>query len=539
VLKKFLWISSFLFIFIIYKILINYFALSSIGAVSITARTTTPGTFSVYYQKGVINKKYRENKRIDSVEFKAGERETAVIYFNNRLVNKVRFDLIQGPNVIWIYQIKIDSFFGSPIVFTPEEIITAFAPNNDVQMTNTGKAVELTVSKGDPYIELIKPIRFSQNFIGNIVPFCLALITVLLIKNVTFLNIYAFKDVINKKPSKTNNIVALDGLRGFAAILVLADHSRLACFQGVGAIGVWIFFCLSGFLLAIPFVHEPSKIMSWAYVQQYFLRRIRRIVPMYYFLLIITFLFTGHYDSFFRHIFFLQGNGHLWSVPQEMYFYMVLPLVLLLNFLLFRKWAATTILATLVLTLIFNHSHLLNNIWYYGNFKKLYPLIGYFLSGVCISYFYYSKYFDIFKKHGKLIANTLGLIIFAIILGSSNLVLEHIFHKGVNYTWVYPNYFSYLASLLLVCILLDKSSYIARIMSSYLLRAVGVVGFSFYLIHPNVLDLVNGISKNYFNVLPNKLLLFVIAAILTYFFSALTYSLIERPFLFKDIQKKG
>jgi len=536
-LRKILWISSFLLVFVLYKILINYLAFSSIGAISLTAVTNKPGRLSVYYQKGLMNLEYKEKYRLDSVEFEAGKKETAIIYFRNRVVNKIRLDLIQGPNVMWIERIKIVSFFGSPIVFTPEEIITNFSPN-DVQMTNEGEAVKLTVAEGDPYLELIKPIKFSQKFIGNVVPFFLALITILVLKNVTFASIYAFEDVLNKKPSTTENIAALDGLRGFAAILVLADHSGLPYSNGLGAIGVWIFFSLSGLLLAIPFVHEPSKIISWVYVQQYFLRRIRRILPMYYFILLVTFLFRGHYDNFFRHLCFLQGDGIFWSIPQEMYFYMVLPLVLFLNHLLFKERIGIIILMTLVLALVFNHSSILDNIWFYGNGKKMYPLTGFFLTGVCMSYFYYSNYFKFFKKYGKLIANTIGLVIFIIILSSSDGLLEHVFHKGLNYTWSHSNFYSYLSSLFLVCILLDKDSCIARIMSSHLLRAVGIVGFSFYLIHPSVLDLVNGICGHYLNVSPNKVLVFMLALIVTYLFSALTYSLIERPFLFKKIQQK-
>ena len=63
------------------------------------------------------------------------------------------------------------------------------------------------------------------------------------------------------------------------------------------------------------------------------------------------------------------------------------------------------------------------------------------------------------------------------------------------------------------------------------LRAVGIVGFSFYLLHPQVISVVRGLSTYFTSYYPTGIILFLTSGIVTYLLSVFTYSYIERPFI--------
>jgi peptidoglycan/LPS O-acetylase OafA/YrhL len=91
----------------------------------------------------------------------------------------------------------------------------------------------------------------------------------------------------------SKRIPELDGLRGLAIFLVILCHyigdsphgprhtwsSRLASFLGQGAVGVDLFFVLSGFLIGGILLGSRT---SPRYYQTFYLRRFHRIIPLYY-----------------------------------------------------------------------------------------------------------------------------------------------------------------------------------------------------------------------------------------------------------------
>jgi peptidoglycan/LPS O-acetylase OafA/YrhL len=153
---------------------------------------------------------------------------------------------------------------------------------------------------------------------------------------------------------------ALDGLRGLAALMVVAFHSAghyvltntfdKAYQRGTSLlwIGVDLFFVLSGFL--ITNILLDSKHFS-NYLRVFYGRRIVRIFPLYYtFLAIIYFLlpalgshlpkdltdvqawlwtYTANINLAFHG--WPNGNiGHLWTLAIEEQFYLLWPLIVLL-----------------------------------------------------------------------------------------------------------------------------------------------------------------------------------------------------------------
>ncbi len=142
--------------------------------------------------------------------------------------------------------------------------------------------VAVTSSGNDPYLfcreRLFEP-RYLQSFAFALVFAVLAGILVSSQRSLPGTG----HELPERPPSAAENsgrLDALDGLRGVAALMVVADHTW-GWFRGVGASGVWIFFALSGFLLARPFIDNPRRVLSFAYMAGYFRRRFMRNVWLF------------------------------------------------------------------------------------------------------------------------------------------------------------------------------------------------------------------------------------------------------------------
>lgn len=132
------------------------------------------------------------------------------------------------------------------------------------------------------------------------------------------------------------HIVSLDGLRGFAALAVLVAHAGSEGFltlnhtQGLGKIGVALFYTLSGFLMGHLYLDRP-----WTGQERrnYMVARFARILPLFYvavFFEAVLLFATGFSVYGFQtlvhialNLGFIRGNGVLWSVPVEVQFYLL------------------------------------------------------------------------------------------------------------------------------------------------------------------------------------------------------------------------
>jgi peptidoglycan/LPS O-acetylase OafA/YrhL len=135
---------------------------------------------------------------------------------------------------------------------------------------------------------------------------------------------------------------ALDGLRGVAVLMVFLSHSsgfnqRLLPwlnFRYFGHLGVYLFFVLSGFMLAYGLLGRRGISLGGFYG-----RRFLRIAPLYY--LVVTGVFaiqlisgqpgfchllvSGGWWGYFRHLVFMQGDSVFWTIAVEFQFYIILP----------------------------------------------------------------------------------------------------------------------------------------------------------------------------------------------------------------------
>lgn len=112
----------------------------------------------------------------------------------------------------------------------------------------------------------------------------------------------------------------IDGLRAIAVLLVILFHADFSLFSG-GYIGVDVFFVLSGFL--ITYTINQEMLENRFSFQQFYLRRIRRIIPVLVFVLLAFtipayfILFADHFEIYGRtilHTILSTNNFYLWDI---------------------------------------------------------------------------------------------------------------------------------------------------------------------------------------------------------------------------------
>lgn len=156
-------------------------------------------------------------------------------------------------------------------------------------------------------------------------------------------------------PPAKNHIPVLDGVRGLAILLVLGVHfcqsflhqvnPKLLKIAILGQTGVDLFFVLSGFLIT-GILLDSKGTSHW--LRNFFVRRMLRIVPLYYLALIVIYfvwpaLHLGSWVPWTQSLWYwaysqdipwtlhpdFSGPNHFWSLAVEQHFYLIWPFLVL------------------------------------------------------------------------------------------------------------------------------------------------------------------------------------------------------------------
>ena len=154
---------------------------------------------------------------------------------------------------------------------------------------------------------------------------------------------------------------AIDGLRGAAALIVVASHASNMglnlvpglSLSGTGKYGVYLFFVISAFLLTLQWLQAPpGSAGTGGALGRYMLRRVLRIYPLYGVVLLLGWLLPRGLGvpmdgaAVWLHLTLREGRDIYWSVPVEFKYYLAIPLV---AWMLSARWPAAWKLSALVL----------------------------------------------------------------------------------------------------------------------------------------------------------------------------------------------
>jgi len=459
-------------------------------------------------------------KRVGSGRINAPARGLSLIF----MVPKQEVEA--GNNVINIYNLQLEQPFSGLTAISKESLSkvfqsTGFFGRDSAFLKVSDETGKVTMAfRGQlPKAPIAWPL---------VPALFLALLVWLLSRSHRFAELPAIRDMsLGRNISSDHEFNTINGIRGIAALLVLFSHAAPG-FKAVN-VGIALLFVISGFLLSKPFVLDPRKVFNWGNIESYLLKRVKRILPMYYVFIFISFMLTREFDTAARNFLFVEGSGHLWPMTQIFTFYMFLPLVLMLSSML---WRLHRILPVIVLVAIGLLWLFLMTDWkpfYNGRYFKEFYLHA-FLLGVAGAYIQFDL---VAKLNVRDYRQPLAIILFVVT------VLTVAWSAPVNPpAWIHPFirdfYGKCLLSLLIIILALQiRETWVNPLIANPLFKSIGVVGFSFYLLHGLGMELALELQSAVFGMVSpsdRSWSLVVIAFILTYFMSLFTYSYIERPF---------
>ena len=306
-------------------------------------------------------------------------------------------------------------------------------------------------------------------------------------------------------PQNSGHIRSLDGIRGFAVLLVYGYHSLSNTLQPTSAImsvlrnlmlegwaGVDLFFVLSGFLISTILL-DTRKADN--YFKVFYARRALRIFPLYYLVFFVAVWIEPGHISHRAEIWFLLNLSnwptafgavliaslmHFWSLAIEEQFYLVWPSML--RWFSLRTMAYVCIATIIGLCAVRNLPIILRaNLRWPELIYRFTPLrVDTLCGGALLAM--------TVKYRPKLIENrwllrSIFVISFITIVAC-----------GRSYTGPLVIRFGYTALVLcgtsLIALALFPDGWTSRLFANRGLRAMGKYSYSFYLIHPFIVSYI-------------------------------------------------
>lgn len=314
---------------------------------------------------------------------------------------------------------------------------------------------------------------------------------------------------------------SIQALRGIAALFVAVSH---LAFVGVGAFGVDIFFCISGFIMM--YVTEKDT-------KHFLAKRLIRIVPLYYLITVFTFILLLVFPSMFMtttaDIWYLVKSFLFipyeiddviqpivrvgWTINYEMFFYVLFFVSMKIS----KKYRVIICSGLLIILAVLGELVALPTVFLQFFCDEL--LIE-FVFGM-MSFYLCKKIYSILQnREGKKYSVCVVCLIFIIacfwllIWENNNFPVSH-FYRLVN--WGIPAVIIFIAVFILGCIVKIPK------WISYL----GDISFSVYLLHYYPITLLSRISDR-FDALWIKLVMGVAGIALVIGISAVSHVVIEK-----------
>jgi peptidoglycan/LPS O-acetylase OafA/YrhL len=357
----------------------------------------------------------------------------------------------------------------------------------------------------------------------------------------------------NDKDIALSRIAELDGLRGIAILLVVSFHyinnqllystnsfGRFLCkVTSFGWVGVDLFFVLSGFLIGSILIRTRE---SKNFFSTFYIRRLARIVPNYYLLLLIfiaiqpwpyfsdNYMLTGNkvipLGSYFTmmHNFYMAnmnnlGNGMLcvtWSIGIEEQFYLAFPLIV---YLAKRSWLPFILIITVIVASVVRMQ--------YTHWIPPYVLLPARMDsismGVLVAYFYNKIDLEAFVSK--------YLYILLILIATDIAICAYLYALFGDLGVIKHTLFAIFFALCLVLAITKTPGY-TTLLRNKILCWVGTISYSLYLFHYFILALFHHFIGNKEGIVINNLkdLIITILALASSFLMAwVVFKWLETP----------
>ena len=334
-------------------------------------------------------------------------------------------------------------------------------------------------------------------------------------------------------------IQSLNGIRALAILFVMIDHVRygvicpcvfysLNDYMSVGNFGVQIFFVISGFLITGLLLKEKVQTGSID-LKKFWLRRVIRIVPAFYFFILVIILLkyfqiavvsnnailaSALFVSNFGNIHSQWLMAHSWSLSVEEQFYLFLPLILIF---LPRRYYFIFIVIIIYYMLYY----------YLRHYPVLFVFRFFFITapglliGALLAIALYKNW--LIKIHHKLMHPIFAFsLIFAILIYLPRAFdFMPVFYRPLDY--ILSSLF--IATFIYYAVYCGKKNVLYKVLNFSVISYIGVLSYSLYLWQqPFFAKISNYHVYPYWTVFPKNVIFVIIAALISYY-------MIERPFL--------
>jgi len=321
----------------------------------------------------------------------------------------------------------------------------------------------------------------------------------------------------------------LDGLRVVSIAIVLVAHSGDSWFPSFkGALGVIVFFVISGFLITSLLLREESR-RGRVSLSGFYVRRVFRIVPLYMVAIgcatVLVFAgLGGSREKWLERLpYLLTFNGdfavwgvfvHAWSIGVEEKFYILWPLIAfaLLPLATKRIWIALGLLLVCVV------SAFIPSLTYFGTYSAI-------LMGCTLAILMHDPRAYAFIRHlAKPLPATL-LTLFAAAMFAVDWYMP----------WTEPTGFAHPLFALAVTAafpgIVVGQTWIKRILSNRVLAFVGTRTYGIYLFHVFAIDALNRIFPDGQTHPLVGIARLLLAAALSYAIAEVLYRVVEHPMI--------
>lgn len=326
----------------------------------------------------------------------------------------------------------------------------------------------------------------------------------------------------------------IDGLRSIAVVPVILFHAGFELFSG-GFVGVDVFFVISGYLITMILIEDlENKRFS---IIGFYERRARRLLPALFFVMLVSIPFAWLWmlpdplenfgqslvstSLFSNNILLILTSAdyweikaiykpllHTWSLAVEEQYYIIFPIFLLATWSLGKKkvlWLIFIIAAFSLMLSEYGWRKDINSNFYSTPARAWELLVG-SIGAFCV-------YYKGVQKNNLLALLGVTAIIFSIFVYDEKTPFPSL------YTLV-PVF----GSLLLV-LYAEKSTFVAKILSTKMFVGIGLISYSLYLWHQPLLAFTRIYQQESLTYFDSYMIV-----LLTFFLAIFTWKFVESPF---------